>query len=447
MRSCIAKPLHTLAGKPMIDYVLATAASILPTSLVVVLSPALAADEPLIEHLTRDHGASMTTAVQDETRGTGDALRSALEAVADADRLLILFADHPLLTEESVRTMVAESRSTEATLVLLTCVLEEAAGYGRIERSTNGAIRRIVERKDESADLRAGATEVNSGMMVVDAPWARTAVNRLTASSQTGEYYLTELVELAVADGLVVRSVQGDPLELVGINDRVDLAQAEAIALGRIRNQHQRNGVTLELPETIVIEADVNIGEDTIVRPGTIIRTNSTIGRECEIGPNSVLSGASIGNACRIIASHVMNSTVQDGSDVGPFSHIRANAVLEPGVHVGNFVEVKNSTLARGVRMGHFSYVGDATIGVDANIGAGTVTCNFDGRAKHRTVIGERVFVGSDSMLIAPVTIGDDAILGAGSVVTRDVAAGDTVFGVPARSRHEQPSSEAEESE
>jgi bifunctional UDP-N-acetylglucosamine pyrophosphorylase/glucosamine-1-phosphate N-acetyltransferase len=438
MHSKVAKPLHTVAGKPMIDHVLAAASSIDLHSIIVVLNPTLAANDGLIGHLADDQPNRIEFAVQDQPRGTGDALRAALTSMVEADRVLILFADHPLLTPASVQTMLAEARASSVALLLLTCVLDNAAGYGRIERSEDGAITRIVERTDDTLELRAGPTEVNSGMMVVDSRWVRAAVDRLAASPRTGEYYLTELVELAVSDGLTVASVQGLPQELVGINDRVDLAHAEEIALRRVRELHQRNGVTLELPETIVIEAGVTIGEDSVIRPGSIIRAGSSIGVGCEIGPNSILSGARIGADCRIVSSLITDSTVDDGSDVGPFSHIRGNSVIEAGVHVGNFAEIKSSTLARGVRMGHFGYAGDASIGADSNIGAGAVTCNFDGVAKHPTVIGERVFVGSDTMLVAPVTIGDDAILGAGSVVTRDVAEGDTVFGVPARSRGSQ---------
>jgi bifunctional UDP-N-acetylglucosamine pyrophosphorylase/glucosamine-1-phosphate N-acetyltransferase len=202
--------------------------------------------------------------------------------------------------------------------------------------------------------------------------------------------------------------------------------------------------VTLTLPATIVVEANVTIGEDTVVLPGSILRAGTTIGQGCEIGPHSVLTNAHIGDGCRITSSYVTDSTIRSGSHVGPFSHVRGNSIIESGVHIGNFAEIKSSTLASGVRMGHFGYAGDASIGAGTNMGAGTVTCNFDGTTKHRTVIGERVFVGSDSMLVAPVTIGDDAILGAGSVVTRDVAPGDTVFGVPARSRRRQSAGDKE---
>jgi bifunctional UDP-N-acetylglucosamine pyrophosphorylase/glucosamine-1-phosphate N-acetyltransferase len=434
MRSRTAKPLHTVAGLPVIDYVLAAATSAEPDSIVVVLSPPLAGNVDLTAHITTDRPAPTRIAVQRETLGTGDALRSAMGEIGEADRVLVLFADHPLLTPESVLAMLETSRSKNATVVLLTCVLDNAAGYGRIERQ-GGAVVRIIERKDDDPAQRDGPTEVNSGMMVVEGKWLKRAIGRLTASPHTGEFYLTELVELAVADGLGVTAVHGQPQELIGINDRIDLARVEEIAYNRIREQHQRSGVTITSPSTVLIEAGVTIGEDTLLLPGTIVRAGSVIGSGCEIGPNSVLTEATIGDNCRVTASFVTASTLRDGSDVGPFSHVRGNSVIEAGVHVGNFAEIKNSSLAERVRMGHFSYAGDASIGAGTNIGAGTVTCNFDGTQKHRTVIGERVFVGSDSMLVAPVTIGDDAILGAGSVVTRDVAPGDMVVGVPARSR------------
>jgi len=438
MRSRIAKPLHTVAGLPMIDLVLTTAAAANPDTIIVVLSPTLAEDNVLTAHITTDRQSPTKIAIQEQPLGTGDALRSALPLIGATDRVLVLFADHPLLTGASIQAMLETSRSLDAVVVLLTCMLDDAAGYGRIDRRDDGSIARIIERSDDVPGLRSGPIEVNSGMMVVNGDWIGGAVVRLTASPHTKECYLTELVEIAVADGHGVAAVRGQPDELIGINDRLDLAMAEEIIRNRLKEHHQRSGVTLMNPSTIAIDADVSIGADTVILPGSVIRSGTSIGAECEIGPNSVLSEAVIGNRCRVSSSYVTSSTILDGSDVGPFSHIRGNTIVESGVHVGNFAEIKNSVLSQGVRMGHFGYAGDATIGTDSNIGAGVVTCNFDGKDKHRTVIGKRVFVGSDSMLVAPVTIGDDAILGAGSVVTKDVLPGDTVVGVPARSTRGQ---------
>jgi bifunctional UDP-N-acetylglucosamine pyrophosphorylase/glucosamine-1-phosphate N-acetyltransferase len=324
-------------------------------------------------------------------------------------------------------------RSADAVVSLLTCTVEDAAGYGRIERDADDRIRRIVERKDDDPGLRRGSIEINSGMMALDVGWLSSAIERLMPSTATGEFYLTQLVELAVSDGRPVASVQSDPAGLVGVNDRLDLAHAESLLQERIQQQHMRAGVTLVAPQTTVIEHGVEIGPDTVVLPGCLVKSGTTIGSGCEIGPHTVLDRAWIGNGCRITASFITDSEVMVGSDVGPYSHVRGGAVISPGVHVGNFAEIKNSTLASGVRVGHVSYVGDASIGERTNIGAGTITCNYDGVNKHQTSVGSDAFIGSDTLLVAPVTVGDRAVTGAGSVVIRDVTAGERVAGVPAR--------------
>jgi bifunctional UDP-N-acetylglucosamine pyrophosphorylase/glucosamine-1-phosphate N-acetyltransferase len=417
----------------MIDYVLDAADIPSLDRTVVVLSPALANNEALTMHLGERLGTRHSIAEQHEPRGTGDALRCAMPELGAVDRVVVLFADHPLLTNDRIAELSDSLSEGRATISLLTCVVDDAAGYGRIDRGSDGRVRRIVERKDDDPANRTGRTEINSGMMAIDATWLRTAIDRLTPSAATGEFYLTQLVELAVSDGRAVTSVQGDVTGLVGVNDRVDLAHAESLIQARIQRQHMRSGVTIVSPPTTMIEHGVEIGRDTTILPGCLIRTETVIGAECEIGPQTVLSRATIGARCRIMASVISESEVRSNSDVGPFSHIRGGAVISSDVHIGNFAEIKNSTLAAGVRMGHMSYVGDAVIGERTNIGAGAVTCNFDGVNKHRTVVGADVFIGSDTMLVAPVAVGDGAATGAGSVVTRDVARGGRVAGVPAR--------------
>jgi bifunctional UDP-N-acetylglucosamine pyrophosphorylase / glucosamine-1-phosphate N-acetyltransferase len=433
MRSALPKPLHPLCGRPMIDYVLdASGISSLAQS-IVVLSPALKADVQLVHHLEHRVGDNLRTAIQHETLGTGDALRAAMPLLEDVASVIVLFADHPLLTKDRVVELSESLRPAGAVVSVLTCIVDGAAGYGRIERDTAGRIERIVERKDDDPGRRIGSVEINSGMMAIDAEWLRSAISRLTPSPATGEYYLTQLVEFAVSDGRQIASVLGDPAELVGVNDRADLANAASLLQERIQLDHMRNGVTLLAPQTTVIEHGVEIGVDTTIMPGCFIKSGTVIGSECEVGPNTVLERARIGDGSRITASFVTDSEVMAGSDVGPFSHVRGGTVISAGVHVGNFAEIKNSTLATGVRMGHVSYVGDASIGERTNVGAGTITCNYDGANKHRTDVGSDVFIGSDTMLVAPVTIGDRAVTGAGAVVTRDVSADERVAGVPAR--------------
>ena len=417
----------------MIDYVIDAVFDVSADRTVIVLSPQLNSSDQVLSHLQHKLRDRLGIAIQYETLGTGDALQSALPLLADHNRVLVLFADHPRLTRESIRELANLPVNANQPLNLLTAHTADSSGYGRIERDGHGAITRIVERKDDSDDRRTGVVEVNSGMMSIFVPWLTNAIPLLNPSPTTGEFYLTELVEIAIAQGLTVQNVSGSIDELGGINDRVDLADAEQAIQSRLRLQHQRNGVSFVNPDTTTVEHDVEIGQDTVVLPGCMLKSGTRIGSGCEIGPFAVLSNAQIGAGCRVTASFIEDSVLETGSDVGPFSHIRSGSLIGPHVHIGNFAEIKNSSIAENARMGHFGYVGDASIGERTNIGAGVVTCNFDGKAKHRTTVGQDVFLGSDTMLVAPVTIANRAATGAGSVVTRDVPAATRVVGVPAR--------------
>jgi len=433
MRSSLPKPLHPIAGTPMIDYVAASAVSVDPERVVIVLSPSLEADGALIERLRHLFGDQLAIAVQPEPLGTGHALRVALPSLGSVDRTLVVFADHPLLTANHVRQLCDAPIDPGRPLALLTSTVDDAGGYGRIVRNESGAVVRIAERKDDAPADRSGPTEVNSGMMAISAAWLSGVTDRLKPSTATGEIYLTQLVELATAAHLIVNTVSGDGLELLGVNDRAELAVAETEIYRQNRQAHMTNGVGFTLPETTTVERDVRIGADTVILPGCHLSAGTTIGSRCIIGPNTVLTRATIADDCRVGASWIEDSILHHGADVGPFSHIRGGSEIGPDAHIGNFSEIKTSRLAADVRMGHFGYIGDATVGRATNIGAGVVTCNFDGIAKHPTTIGNSVFVGSDTMLVAPVTIGDGSTTGAGSVVTRDVPAGARVAGVPAK--------------
>jgi bifunctional UDP-N-acetylglucosamine pyrophosphorylase/glucosamine-1-phosphate N-acetyltransferase len=433
MQSALSKPLHTLAGRPMIDYVIDAAEIPQVEKIVVVLSPDLNANDELLAHLQRRLGGRLGVAMQQEQRGTGDALRCALPLVQDADSLIVLFADHPLLTPERVDALSGSLAGEAHVVGLLTCTVADPGGYGRVIRSPAGEIERIVERKDDDLSARTRPAEINSGMMALSAAWLASVANQLMPSDTTGELYLTQLVELARAEGYTVANVLGDESELIGVNDQHDLAVAEGLLLHRIRRRLAAAGVRFTAPETSVVEFGVEIGPDTTILPGCLLRAGTVIGRNCEIGPHSVLTAARIGDACVIRSSYVSNSEIRAGSDVGPFSHVRDGTVVDSNVHVGNFAEIKNSRLDEAVRMGHFGYVGDATVGARTNLGAGAVTCNFDGKDKHRTQIGADAFIGSDTMLVAPLSVGDGAVTGAGSVVTKDVPARGRVAGVPAK--------------
>ena len=433
MRSPLPKPLHPVAGLPMLRHVIRSVRTAGIDKVVVVASPAIQADDRW-----RAVTSDVAVAVQDAPLGTGHAFESALPEIDDADTLIVAFADHPLLLSSSLQALLADRRHPGVRCALLTCVLDDAGGYGRIARDDLGRVTGIVERKDDDPSMRVGPTEVNSGMMALDAAWARAVIGSVRPSPSTKERYLTEMVTLAVdrasADSWPVTAVNGSPEELVGINDRVDLAHADDLMRARIREEHMRAGVTMVGAGSITIDADVSIGPDTTIYPGTLLLDGASIGAGCVIGPHAVIERSSIGDRCVVRSSYVVDSVMEPASDVGPFSHIRGESRVGERVHIGNFAELKRARIEPDVRIGHVGYIGDATVGARTNIGAGTVTCNFDGVDKHETVIGEDVFVGSDSMLVAPLRLGDRSATGAGSVVTKDVAPGTTVVGVPARS-------------
>jgi bifunctional UDP-N-acetylglucosamine pyrophosphorylase / glucosamine-1-phosphate N-acetyltransferase len=335
-------------------------------------------------------------------------------------------------------------RVSRARVAILTAILPDPGGYGRIVRDGDQRPVGIAERRDDDPALRVGPTEINSGLMALDAHWARWALDQVHPSGATGEFYLTDLVSIAVAgarDGepWPVTAVEGASDDALGVNDRGDLAQAESRAWERKRERLMREGVTMRLPETITIDEDVEVGGDTVILPHSQLSGATVVGSGCVIGPSTVIADCRLGDRVIVRSSTVENSVVADDADIGPYSHVRAGSEIGPHTHVGNFAELKNARLGPGVKVGHFSYIGDAAVGEETNIGAGTVTANFDGARKHQTAIGARAFIGSDTILRAPISIGDDARTGAGSVVTRDVPDGATVVGIPARLMRRSP--------
>jgi bifunctional UDP-N-acetylglucosamine pyrophosphorylase/glucosamine-1-phosphate N-acetyltransferase len=380
-------------------------------------------------------------AVQDPPLGTGHALQAAMAAMQGSpDEVVVLSGDTPLLTTATVRRLIEGRRTTNAAVALATNVPEDARGYGRIVRA-GGDVARIVEEQDATKAERA-IEEVNGGLYAFEGAWLRNRIGDLTPSATTGELYLTELVALAHADGRRVVPVEvEDEMELAGVNDRVQLATLEADLRWRILERHLLAGVTMEDPTTTFIDADVELGQDVVLEPNVLLRGHSRVGAESLIGAGSRLVDAVIGERCRVIASVLESCEVEDDVRIGPFAHLRAGASIGSGAELGNFAEVKQSRIGPRTKQHHFSYIGDAEVGADVNIGAGTITANFDGRRKHKTVIGDGAFIGSDSMLIAPLTVGEGAVTGAGSVVTRDVPAGKMAVGVPARvrERRERP--------
>ena len=298
--------------------------------------------------------------------------------------------------------------------------------------TTPAALTAIVEEQHADSDTLA-IREVNSGFYCFRAPWLWENLQKL-APAPNGELLLTDLIQAAAVQGQSVESITSDDShETMGVNNRVQLAEAETIMSQRIRERCMLGGVTMPDASSVYIDCNAEIGQDTIVLPNTHITGQTVIGSGCKIGPNTIIENATIGDECTITSSVVRDSTLEADVDVGPFSHIRGGAHIESGVHIGTSAEVKNSRLGRGTKMGHFSYMGDATLGANVNIGAGAITCNFDGRDKHETIVGNDAFIGSDTMLVAPVRIGDGAATGAGAVVTKDVPANTLVVGVPAR--------------
>ncbi|MCC6628825.1 MAG: bifunctional UDP-N-acetylglucosamine diphosphorylase/glucosamine-1-phosphate N-acetyltransferase GlmU [Chloroflexi bacterium] len=440
LRSRLPKPLHRVGGRALIDHVLAAAAALRPVRTIVVTGHGAAT---LRQHLGLDDAApasapaGLVAVTQAEQRGTGHAVAVAVPCLPDAvTTVVILYADTPLVTPETLSALVVARAATGARLAMVTCPAPNPTGYGRIVRDAAGRAAGIAEEKTATPAERA-ISEINAGIYAVDAGWLRTTLPRL-APSPTGEVYLTDLVGLAVAGAAPdqpwpVVTVNADISEALGVNDRVQLAEAAAFVRARVLRRLMLDGVTIVDPATTYIDAIVRIDADTIIEPGSIITGATTIGTDCQIGPGARIDACTIGNGCRVIDSTLESSTLADGATIGPYSHLRPGSSLGAGVHVGNFAEIKNSRLGPGTAMGHVGYIGDADIGAGVNIGAGAITANYDGRRKHRTTVGDGAFIGVDTVLRAPVTVAAGARTGAGAVVTRDVAAGQTVVGVPAR--------------
>ncbi len=438
MKSRTPKLLHALAGRPMVAFVVDAGRAATGRRPLVVTSPATAAVRDAL-------GDTADFALQVEPRGTGDAVAAALATLgSDIDEILVLTGDAPLLEPELLEALLEERRLDEAAIALIAVDAIDPGRLGRVIRDDAGTVERIVERKDATDDEIA-VNEINSGLYAFDASWLRGRIGSLSPSPKTGELYLTELVELARADGrLVVALTVEDDGRLLGINDRAELAQAEWDLRTRINAAHMVAGVSMRDPSTAYIDATVTLAEDVTLEPNVILRGTTTVGPGTTIGAGSEVADSAIGAGCLVWASVVEGSIIEDGARVGPFSHLRPGSHVGPDSEVGNFAEIKNSRLGRGVKQHHVSYLGDAELGDGTNVGAGTITANFDGQRKHRTTIGKRVFLGVDTMLRAPLTIGDDAKTGAGAVVTRDVPAGKLAVGMPARIREQRPVEPAE---
>lgn len=426
MVSDTPKVLHRLNGRPLIEYaLLAAEESATEMPVVVIGNGAELVQETL--------GERVLFAVQSERLGTGHAVMAAEKQIpADADLVLVTSADMPLLTTATLRAVIEAQMQNQGPMTMLTVHSHNPRGFGRVLRAADGSVAAIVEEAQASAE-QLKIDELNVGVYCFDNKWLWTALKEIKLSPK-GEYYLTDIVEVAVKDGLKVAArVMEDEDEALGVNNRIHLAEAERIVRRRINEGYMLAGVTMLDPNLVYIEKGVKIGKDTTLLPGTYLKGETTVGERCTLGPNTIIESSTIGNDVQIGPALIEKAIVDDGANMTTFCHLRSGAHLGPGVHMGNFGEVKDSFLAAGVKMGHFSYIGNANIGENVNIGAGTITCNYDGVHKHPTEIGADTFIGSDTMLVAPLKIGRGAKTGAGAVVTHDVADGEVVAGVPAR--------------
>lgn len=426
MKSATPKVLHTLAGRPLIEHILATVDHLKTVSTTLVVGhgaeqvKAALTGRPYLQYV-----------VQSPQLGTGHALLQAEPALRGRKgNVLLLYADVPLLEPGTLLRLLEAHRSTKAALTVLTAELADPYGYGRIVRDNEGQIGRIIEERDASSEQRA-IREINSGIYAMSMAPLFKHLNRLATDNSQGEYYLTDLVAMYRQDGLRVDGLCLENADqLRGVNSRLDLAELSQIVRQRKNRSLMIGGVTFEDPATTYVDIDVTVGADTILGPGVRLEGRTAIGERCRIHAGSRLTNVTAEDDVVVLDHSVIaESTIGQGASVGPMAHIRPQSEVGPDARVGNFVELKKTSLGKGSKASHLAYLGDATIGDGVNIGAGTITCNYDGEAKHRTIIEDGVFIGSDSQLIAPVTIGKDAYVGAGSTITNDVPAGALAIG------------------
>lgn len=419
MRSTTPKVLHPLCGRPLVLWPVLAARAAGAGRVVVVDNAARRLAGLLPE--------GVESVVQASPLGTGDAVMAAAELIDPGACVVILQGDVPLITPEAIAALVHEHEDSGAAATIATMVLEDPRGYGRVVRAADGSVQRVVETKlegDASTEERE-IDEVNTGIFAFDGAALVQALAQIQPVNAQGEYYLPDVLPVLRAAGRTVAAHRfAHPWMTIGVNDRVELAQVRAYAQTRIHQAHARAGVTIVDPASTLIDVGVIIGRDSVIEPSSFLRGSTVIGERCVIGPLTTVVDSSLGDEVRAPHSYLTGARVGDRTSVGPFAYLRPDAVLEAGAKAGTFVEIKNSRLGAGAKVPHLSYVGDADVGEGSNLGAGFITANYDGRRKHRTTIGRRVRVSVHTSLVAPVTVGDDAYTGAGSVITEDVPAG-----------------------
>jgi len=432
MCSNLPKVLHKVLGKAMIDHILLTVESLTPKGIAVVTGHA---SEMVREHVGQP--VNLEWVIQDKQLGTGHAVKQCEQVIRDVRDVLIVCGDTPLLQVDTLATLVDKHRESNADVTVLTASPTDPFGYGRLVRDDQNRVSSIVEEKDATADQRS-ITEVSSGIYCVRYEVLFDLLHAIGNRNAQHEYYLPDIVPLALQAGQSVEAVlMDDADEMLGVNDRVHLAHVEDRMQKRIIEEWQRRGVTIEKPDTVRIEASVKIGIDTVIQAGCYLIGATEIGDECRVGPNAVLVDAWLDDRVNVYAfSHINSAAVGSNAVIGPYARLRPEARLDENVHVGNFVEIKKSVIGRGSKVNHLTYIGDTSMGANCNIGAGTITCNYDGANKFLTEIGDNVFIGSDTQLVAPVRVADGATIGAGSTITRDVASGGLTLSERNAQRH-----------
>jgi bifunctional UDP-N-acetylglucosamine pyrophosphorylase/glucosamine-1-phosphate N-acetyltransferase len=417
MKSGLVKVLHPVMGRPMLSYPLDVCARLGSKKTVIVVGH----QAERVREAFSERG--LTFVVQEPQLGSGHAALATEGAFRDYEgTILILSGDVPLIQAETLKEFLSFHHGKGSTLTVATTRLSNPTGYGRVIRRHGSAIERIVEEKDASPDERS-VDEINTGLYCVEAPFLFSALKRVKADNEQGEYYLTDIVHIGCEDNETVMAFElPDPEEFTGINTRADLARCHEVVRKRCIQRLMLDGVTVVAPDTAHIESDVTIGEDTLIYPNCVIQGRTVIGRRCVIGPNCLITNSRIGDEVTVRGfSSIEESRIEREAIVGPFARIRPQSRILEGARIGNFVEVKKSVIGKGSKANHLAYVGDATLGEGVNIGAGTIFCNYDGVEKHPTVLGDGVFVGSNTELVAPLNIGDRAVIGAGSTITSDV--------------------------
>jgi bifunctional UDP-N-acetylglucosamine pyrophosphorylase / glucosamine-1-phosphate N-acetyltransferase len=417
MKSKLYKVLHPVCGKPMVQHVVEQISSLQMKQMVAVVGHGA-------EKVQEQLGDHIQYVLQEEQLGTAHAVMQAEEVLANEEGVtLVVCGDTPLITSETMDKLIAEHESLGAKATILTAKPEDPTGYGRIIRNSEGTVERNVEHKDATEEERK-VTEINTGTYCFDNKALFDALKKVNNDNVQGEYYLPDVIEILKDAGEVVAAYQTpDFNETLGVNDRVALSKAESFMKKRINERHMRNGVTLIDPEQTYISDDAEIGSDTVIYPGTVILGNTKIGEENIIGPQSEIKDSVVGNGNMIRQSVIHDSEVGNETAIGPFAHIRPKSVLENNVKIGNFVEVKKSVMSTGSKASHLSYIGDAEIGKDVNLGCGSITVNYDGKNKFLTKVEDGAFIGCNSNLVAPVTVGKNAYVAAGSTITNDVPA------------------------